>query len=252
MSTWRQLCLQSANSLAALEIDHFLDRINALLSSILYLVGWIILLVSLNNCVSLFPQDSHLMERLWIIFPSLLLIKIAIPSLSILYMSDDLVDCSLRIKVNAHQWFWAYEYTDFYPIGVDSSIEFDRYVVAEGDLLFPGFRLLETENRPVLPYCRISQILTSRVDVLYSWTVLRLGVKADANPGRVNHVKLKPHNPGVFFGQCSEICGANHRFMPICLEFVVSEVFMDWVITHSERTGYCEEKIEKLIGKFYD
>ena len=109
-----------------------------------------------------------------------------------------MINWYLRSKLNTDL---IYEYTDFYPIGVDSSIEFDRYVVAEGDLLFPGFRLLETENRPVLPYSRISQILISRVDVLHSWTIPRLGVKADANPGRVNHVKLKPHNPGVFLGQ---------------------------------------------------
>ena len=234
ISTWAHISLQPANSFSSLEIRHFFDRINALLSAILYVVGWIILLIFFNNCICLFTQDSHLIERLWIIFPSLFLIKIAIPSLSILYMTDDLVDSSLSVKVNAHQWFWAYEYTDFYPSGVRTSMEFDRYILPENGLTATEFRLLETENRPVLPYSSMTQMLISRVDVLHSWTIPRLGVKADANPGRVNHVKLKPHNPGIFYGQCSEICGANHSFIPICLEFTTPEVFIDWVILNRE------------------
>ena len=133
----------------------------------------------------LFTQDSHLIERLWIIFPSLFLIKIAIPSLSILYMTDDLVDSSLSVKVNAHQWFWAYEYTDFYPSGVRASIDFDKYILPENGLTAIEFCLLETENRPVLSYSSMTQMLISRVDVLHSWTIPRLEGKADANPGRV-------------------------------------------------------------------
>ena len=230
MSSWAQLSLQPANSFSSLEITHFFDRINSFLSAILYIVGWVILFIFSNKIVCLYLPDRHLIERLWIIFPALFLLKIAIPSLAILYITDDLVDSSLRVKVNAHQWFWRYEYTDFYPKGVLSSLEFDAYMLPEDTLASNEFRLLETENRAVLPYSRTTQILISRVDVLHSWTIPRLGVKADANPGRVNHVKLKPHIPGIFYGQCSEICGANHRFIPICLEFTQAEVFMDWII----------------------
>jgi len=126
------------------------------------------------------------------------------------------------------------EYTDFYPSGVRTSIDFDRYTLPENGLTAIEFRLLETENRPALSYSSMTQMLISRVDVLHSWTIPRLGVKADANPGRVNHVKLKPHNPGIFYGQCSEICGANHSFMPIFLEFTTHEVFIDWVTLNRE------------------
>jgi len=126
--------------------------------------------------------------------------------------------------------YWSYELADFYP-GRVSSLEFDRYIIQDIDLAVTEFRLLETDNRPVLPSSIESQILISRADVLHSWTIPRLGVKADANPGRINHVKLKPHNPGVFYGQCSEICGAYHRFMPICLEFVSAETFLRWAIS---------------------
>ena len=188
----------------------------------------------LNETICVYLADRHIMERSWIIFPVLFLLKIAIPSLAILYITDDLVDSSLRVKVNAHQWFWTYEYTDFYPEGISSSLEFDSYIIPNWWLLPNEFRLIETTNRPVFPYSRATQMLISRVDVLHSWTVPRLGVKADANPGRVNHVKLKPHTPGVFFGQCSEICGSNHRFMPICLEFAHAESFMDWLTVNRE------------------
>jgi len=229
--TWWNSCnFQSANSYIMLEFIHFHDSLNLLLTFILLVVAYFIVSITFNKVYYLYLKDNHILERIWIFTPSLLLIKIAVPSLAILYLIDDLVDSSLRLKVNAHQWFWRYEYTDFYPRGVDSSLEFDRYIIPEKSLELNEFRLLETENRPVLPYSTETQILITRIDVLHSWTVPSLGVKADANPGRINHVKIKPYNPGVFYGQCSEICGANHRFMPISLEFISAEYFLDWII----------------------
>ena len=214
-----------------LELNHFHDRVNLILIFIISSVSSVILSIIHNRLIFLTLIDNHFLERVWIFIPSLFLLKIAVPSLSILYIMDDLVDCSLRIKVNAHQWYWTYELADFYPGRISSSLEFDRYIVQDKDLALTEFRLLETDNRPVLPFSIESQVLISRGDVLHSWTIPRLGVKADANPGRINHVKLKPHNPGVFYGQCSEICGAYHRFMPISLEFVLAETFLSWVIS---------------------
>ena len=230
MTRWNSYVFQTANSYIILELIHFHDRLNLLLSSILALVAYFIVAITYNKIHHPYLIDNHILERLWIFTPSLILIKIAIPSLAILYLIDDLVDSSLSLKVNAHQWFWRYEYTDFYPRGVDSSLEFDRYILPEKGLELQEFRLLETENRPVLPYSTETQILITRIDVLHSWTIPRLGVKADANPGRINHVKIKPYNPGGFYGQCSEICGANHRFIPISLEFISAEYFLDWII----------------------
>ena len=161
-------------------------------------MGWVILLIFFNNW-SYFTQDNYIIEKLQSIFPSLFLIKIAIPSLFILYMAGDLLDPSLSVKVNAPQWFWAYEYTDFYLSGVRASINFDKYILPGNGLTAIEFRLLETENRPVLSYSGMTQMLVSRVDVLHSSTIPRLGVKADANPGQVNHVKLKPHNLGILW-----------------------------------------------------
>jgi len=94
-------------------------------------------------------------------------------------------------------------------------------------------RLLDTNIRPALPYIVQTRILISRLDVLHCWTVPSLGVKVDANPGRINQVQFFRYQPGVYYGQCSEICGANHRFMPIALEFFSSEIFLDWIDVNS-------------------
>ena len=240
LSSWAQLSLQPANSFLSLELIHFFDRINSFLTAILWIIIWVTLSTIWNNITSLFPPTRHFIEIIWIISPTIILLEISIPSLAILYIADDLIDSSLRLKVNAHQWFWRYEYTDFYSPQNLASLEFDAYMLPENALRTTEFRLLETENRPVLPYSRTTQVLISSVDVLHSWTIPRIGIKADANPGRVNHVRLKPHVPGVFYGQCSEICGSNHRFMPICLEFTSAETFMSWIVFNSGRDELIE------------
>lgn len=161
------------------------------------------------------------------------MLKIGIPSLYLLYITDDLVDSSISLKVNAYQWYWGYEYTDFWPNRFDSPLEFEAYIIPESELDLGITRLLETENRPVLPYLIQSRIIITRIDVLHCWTVPSLGVKADANPGRINQVKFYSYNPGIFYGQCSEICGANHRFIPISLEFINRKQFLDWIFINS-------------------
>ena len=165
--------------------------------------------------------------------PSLILLKIGVPSLYLLYITDDLVDTSVTLKVNAHQWYWRYEYSDFWSENLDSSIEFDSYIIPENEIELSIIRLLDTRIRPVLPYLIQTRVLITRSDVLHSWAVPRLGVKADANPGRLNQVKFYSYQPGVYYGQCSEICGANHRFIPISLEFFGVDRFLDWVIINS-------------------
>merc|ERR1712020_103974 len=117
--------------------------------------------------------------------------------------------------------------TDFWTPELDSSLEFDRYILGRVDTGEGFIRLLDTNIRPVLPYLVQTRILISRLDVLHCWTVPALGVKVDARPGRINQVQFFTYQPGVYYGQCSEICGANHRFMPIALEFFRSEIFLD-------------------------
>ena len=173
--------------------------------------------------------ESQIIECIWTIIPAIILIQIAIPSLLLLYILDESIDSSLTIKVIGHQWYWRYEYRDFWSIN-NNKIEFESYIIPTNDLDNSFFRLLDVDNRTIIPYNIHIRILISSADVLHSWTVPSLGVKADAIPGRLNQVKFISQRPGIFFGQCSEICGANHRFIPIVIEIININSFLNWVI----------------------
>lgn len=145
----------------------------------------------------------------------------AFPSLRILYLIDEIKNPVLTFKVIGHQWFWSYEYTDF------NILEFDRYMV-DGN-----FRLLEVDNVFCIPLRQKVRLLVRSFDVLHSWTIPVLGVKVDAVPGRLNQLNFLFMRLGVFFGQCSEICGINHRFMPIVVECIKIDDFYFWLINNS-------------------
>ena len=157
---------------------------------IISVVLFIIVSIFYNKITNIYLLENQKLESIWILIPSLILLKIGVPSLYLLYITDDLVNTSVTLKVNAHQWYWGYEYSDFWSEKLDSSIEFDSYIIPENEIELGITRLLDTDMRPVLPYLIQTRILISRTDVLHSWTVPRLGVKADANPGRLNQVKF--------------------------------------------------------------
>ncbi len=186
-----------------------------------------------NSFINKNLLEIQIVERVWTLIPAVILIQIALPSLLLLYMLDESIDRTLTIKAVGHQWYWRYEYSDFWSTRLQSSLEFDAYIVNTAELLDSGFRLLDTDNHTMAPVKTHVRILISSADVLHAWAVPSLGVKADAVPGRLNQVKFIGQRPGVFFGQCSEICGANHRFMPIVIEFIPSSVFINWVISAS-------------------
>ena len=183
-----------------------------------------------NKYININLLESQIIECIWTIIPAVILIQIAIPSLLLLYILDESVDSSLTLKVLGHQWYWRYEYTDFWSVSNNTQIEFDSYIVPTNDLERGIFRLLDVDNRTVVPFNVHVRILISSADVLHAWTVPSLGVKADAVPGRLNQVKFVSQRPGIFFGQCSEICGANHRFIPIVIEIINSNSFLNWVV----------------------
>jgi cytochrome c oxidase subunit 2 len=151
------------------------------------------------------------------------LLFIAFPSLRILYLLDEINNPSISIKTIGHQWYWSYEYSDF------NRIEFDSYIIPRNEIKIDGFRLLDVDNRVVLPINNQIRVLVTATDVLHSWTVPSLGVKIDANPGRLNQTNFYINRPGLYFGQCSEICGANHRFMPIVIERTPTNYFINWI-----------------------
>lgn len=138
-------------------------------------------------------------------------------------MLDEVYKPIITIKSIGHQWYWSYEYSDFL------NLEFDSYIIPRNEISTEGFRLLDVDNRTVIPINSQIRILVTSSDVLHSWTVPSIGVKTDAVPGRLNQIRFYSNRPGLFFGQCSEICGANHRFMPIVIESVSNKTFINWI-----------------------
>ena len=171
---------------------------------------------------------GQLLESIWTTIPGLILIQIALPSLSLLYLIEDSPRPSLTLKAIGHQWYWEYEYSDFWVN--EKTLRFDSYIIPEIDLDLGRFRQLETDNRLVIPYLIKIRVLVSSADVLHAWTLPRLGIKADAVPGRINQLNFIRLIPGIIYGQCSEICGSQHSRIPIRIELVRLNDFNIWII----------------------
>ena len=169
----------------------------------------------------------------WTVTPSLILMVIAVPSFALLYSMDEIVNPSITLKAIGHQWYWTYELSD-YSTADDASIVFDSYMIPEDDLTLGQLRLLEVDNRVVLPVHTHVRVIVTAADVLHSWAVPSLGVKCDAVPGRLNQTSFFLQREGIFYGQCSEICGANHGFMPIVVEGVSLDEYISWVSNKME------------------
>nr|YP_009019456.1 cytochrome c oxidase subunit II [Abbottina rivularis]AGZ64035.1 cytochrome c oxidase subunit II [Abbottina rivularis] len=217
-----QLGLQDAASPVMEELLHFHDHTMMIMTSIGTLVTYAMVMAVLSNLTDKYILESHQIETMWTIVPAMVLVVIALPSLRILYIMDEINDPHLTVKAMGHQWYWSYEYTDY------EDLTFDAYMIPTQDLTPGQFRLLETDHRVVLPMQSPIRVLVSAEDVLHSWSVPALGVKMDAVPGRLNQTSFIASRPGVFYGQCSEICGANHSFMPIVVETVPLEHFESW------------------------
>ena len=168
------------------------------------------------------------LEIIWTVTPSFILMIIALPSFALLYSMDEVIDPALTVKAIVHQWYWTYEYSD-YTSPDHQSLVFDSYMIPEDDLELGQLRLLEVDHRVVLPVHTHVRMIITAADVLHSWAVPSLGVKCDAVPGRLNQISLFLKREGVFYGQCSEICGVNHGFMPIVVEGVRLEDYISWI-----------------------
>ena len=172
-------------------------------------------------------------EIAWTVTPSLILVLIALPSFALLYSIDEVVDPAVTLKAIGHQWYWSYEYSD-YSKSDEPAIAFDSYMIPDDDLELGQLRLLEVDNRVVLPVNTHVRVIVTGADVLHSWAVPSLGIKCDAIPGRLNQVPLFIKREGIFYGQCSELCGANHAYMPIVVEAVSLENYINWISTKLE------------------
>ena len=167
------------------------------------------------------------LEIVWTVIPSLILIVVALPSFALLYSIDEIIDPALTIKCVGHQWYWSYEYNDFES--KFGAINFESYMIAEDELEFGELRLLEVDNRIVLPVNTHIRVLVTAADVLHSWALPSLGIKLDACTGRLNQTSVFILRNGVFYGQCSEICGTGHANMPIVVEAVSIKKYITWL-----------------------
>ena len=170
-------------------------------------------------------RQTHnvLIEVLWTTLPVIILVGIAVPSFGLLYREDVIPKADFTLKATGHQWYWSYEYPDH------GKFSFDSTMIPENQLKPGEKRLLEVSNRIVVPVNATVQVLVTADDVIHAWAVPAFGVKIDATPGKTNHTWFKVEREGVYYGQCSELCGTNHAFMPISVEAVSQQKFTEWV-----------------------
>nr|ARO46883.1 cytochrome c oxidase subunit II [Metrioptera ussuriana] len=224
MATWSDLNLQNSASPLMEQLIFFHDHTLFILLMITILVAYIMVSLMFNKYTHRYLLEGQTIEVIWTILPAVTLIFIALPSLRLLYLLDESMDPLITVKTVGHQWYWSYEYTDF-----TTPYEFDSYMMPYNEMPTDGFRLLDVDNRTVLPMNTPIRMLVTAADVLHSWTVPALGVKVDATPGRLNQTSFFMNRPGLFYGQCSEICGANHSFMPIVIESININSFIKWI-----------------------
>jgi len=222
-----QVGLQPAASLSAERIDSF----HALLLWIITLIALFVLSLlayvvwrfrASKNPVPTRTSHNTLIEVLWTVVPIMILVIIAIPSFKLLYYVDKTHDAELTLKAIGHQWYWSYEYPD-------SKVSFDAMVIDDADLKPGQLRLLDTDNRVVLPVHTNIRLLIASTDVIHAWTILPLGININAVPGRLNETWVNIEREGVYYGQCFQLCGINHGLMPIAIEAVSKEAFAKWL-----------------------
>nr|YP_010491854.1 cytochrome c oxidase subunit II [Ocypus graeseri]UWM92640.1 cytochrome c oxidase subunit II [Ocypus graeseri] len=228
MATWKTLTTQDSASPLMEQLLFFHDHALMILLMITVMVGYIMLTLFFNKFNYRFLLEGQTIEMIWTILPAITLIFIALPSLQLLYLLDEVNNPVVTVKSIGHQWYWSYEYNDF------KKVEFDSYMIPTNDIEEIDFRLLDVDNRMAVPYDSQIRMLVTATDVLHSWTIPALSVKIDATPGRLNQVSFLLNRTGIFFGQCSEICGANHSFMPIVMESISIDYFMKWISKMSE------------------
>jgi cytochrome c oxidase subunit 2 len=170
-------------------------------------------------------KDGTLIEVIWTITPALILITIALPSFKLLYLMDEILDPTITVKAIGRQWYWEYEYSDY----ISPELAFESYMIPTDSLEEGQLRLLEVDNRLILPSDTSIRVIVTAADVLHAWAVPSLGVKMDCVPGRLNQTSIYVKRNGVYYGQCSELCGVQHGFMPIVLEVVNINDYINWL-----------------------
>uniref|UniRef100_UPI0030FE7F05 cytochrome c oxidase subunit 2 n=1 Tax=Haemaphysalis novaeguineae TaxID=3132036 RepID=UPI0030FE7F05 len=222
MMTWSLISFPDSNSPIMEQMSFFHDHSMMIILMITIITIYMVFNIIINNFTSRSMMEGQEIEIIWTIIPAITLIFIAMPSLHLLYLTDELFLSQMSIKIIGHQWYWSYEYSDF-------NKEFDSFMIPESEMLMNSFRLLDTDNNLIIPFNTTIKFLITSADVIHSWSVPSLSIKMDAVPGRLNQAFSFAKRPGMFFGQCSEICGANHSFMPISMEIVKMKNFIKFI-----------------------
>nr|AAS75437.1 cytochrome oxidase subunit II [Neomaskellia andropogonis] len=233
MNSWMKLSYQDSSSFLMEHLGFFFDFSCFLILVILIFVVYMMSVFLFSNLIYFYVLDNQFLEVIWTFMPFFILIFLALPSIRILYLMDESSLSMITCKVIGHQWFWSYELSDFMDLG------FDSYMIIN------LARFLEVDNCLVLPFLVKIRLLVTSSDVLHSWAVPSLGVKVDAVPGRLNQASLMMTRLGKFYGQCSEICGANHSYMPIVVDSVNLSLFKVWMYLNSSKSLSCKHRIFK-------
>nr|AZL93480.1 cytochrome c oxidase subunit 2 [Synergus sp. ZJUH_2016033] len=220
MNTWLNLNLQDSNSPIMEYLIKFHDFTLLINFMIMLMIMFLIIKISINKLINLNIENQSI-EIIWTILPMIILIIMVIPSLKILYLTDEMYTPLMSIKCIGHQWYWKYEFSDFYNLNFESFMN--------KNINLNSFRLLDVDNNLILPMNLQIRLLISSFDVIHSFTIPSMGIKIDGIPGRINQLNLFMNRPGMYFGQCSEICGANHSFMPIVIESTNIKMFLYWI-----------------------
>nr|YP_007026423.1 cytochrome c oxidase subunit II [Hapalogenys analis]AFV57324.1 cytochrome c oxidase subunit II [Hapalogenys analis]QOH92221.1 cytochrome c oxidase subunit II [Hapalogenys analis]UUA63047.1 cytochrome c oxidase subunit II [Girella punctata]WPS66084.1 cytochrome c oxidase subunit II [Hapalogenys analis] len=224
-----QIGFQDAGSPAMEELLLFHDHALMVAFLICAFVLYMIVSTTVTSLSDKIALESHSFEAAWAMGPAFLVTSVSLPSLQILYMMDEVNSPYITVKAVGHQWYWSYEYDNY------QDLQFDSYMIPTEELRDGQFRLLDTDHRIVIPAAFPIRMMTSSEDVIHAWAVPALAVKMDAVPGRLNQLTFVTTRPGVYFGQCSEICGANHSFMPIVVEAIPAGPFDDWASSFTDQ-----------------
>jgi len=233
MATWEQINFQNRTSPIIEQFIFLHDYIITILIIITTLVIYNLIFIETIPLTQSNLKDKHELEILWTFLPGIVLIFIAFPSLRLLYIREENKEHAITLKIIGHQWYWSYEYSDF------NNIEFDSFIIPLESV--NQFRLLDVDNHTVIPEKTPIQLFISSIDVLHSWTIPSIGVKVDSTPGRLNNINIFAIKPGLFYGQCSEICGTNHRFIPITVRVQPISLFKTWILHFLDTTPLLEK-----------
>nr|QPB70948.1 cytochrome c oxidase subunit II [Haaniella cf. grayii SB0248]QPB70987.1 cytochrome c oxidase subunit II [Haaniella grayii] len=222
MTTWPNLILQDSASPLMEQLIFFHDHIMMILMMIVTTVSYSIIMLVTNKSTDRNLLEGQMIELIWTVTPAMTLFFIATPSLRLLYLMDEINNPMMTMKAVGHQWYWTYEYSDF------NEMEFDSYMMNQSEN--NSLRLLDVDNRTVLPSNTFIRMIVTSTDVIHSWTLPATGIKIDGTPGRLNQASMMLNRNGLIYGQCSEICGTNHSFMPIVVESVPINTFIKWMM----------------------